>query len=397
MLIYDDLVYFQRGRLVVERMLGVEIKNTVVFALVFASRMLGLFMIYPVLALYTNTLSGATPFLIGLALGIYGLSQALFQLPFGWLSDHFGRKPIVLIGLVLFMAGSLVAAFSQSIMGVVVGRSIQGAGAIGSPILAWVADTTREGVRTRAMAIIGVTIGLTFTVSLVLGPWVSAYGGLSSLFLLTAAFAALGIIGVVLLTTHVPPLRFIRKNETIWRDARLWALYCNIFVLHALLSASFLILPLKIQMITGLGENVWQFYLPVLGLSLFLVLPFLRYADLPLRQYSMMQYAVMILGVSGSIFLFAERTIIFSSGVILFFAAFNFLEASLPARVSRIVSLEGRGMALGMYSCFQFLGLFTGGMIGGVLQSKQNFMQIILILLVLVSWGALKLSNRRSE
>jgi MFS family permease len=397
LLIYDDLFDFQRGSLAVERMLGAEIKNTVVFALIFASRMLGLFMIYPVLALYTDTLSGATPFLIGLAMGIYGLSQALFQLPFGWLSDHFGRKPIVLTGLALFMAGSLVAAFSGSIIGVVIGRAIQGAGAIGSPILAWVADTTRESVRTRAMAIIGVTIGLTFTISLILGPWVSACGGLSSLFLLTAGLAALGIVGVMLLTTYVPPMRFIRKSEGIFRETGLWALYCNIFVLHALLSASFLILPLKIQEITGLADKVWQFYLPVLGLSLFLVMPFLRYADLPVRQYSMMQYAVIILGFSGSIFLFAEHTVTLAIGVTLFFAAFNFLEASLPARVSRIVPLEGRGMALGMYSCFQFLGLFAGGMVGGVLQSRQSFMQIVLILLVLASWVALKLSKRRNK
>lgn len=354
-------------------MSGAEIKNTMVFSLIFASRMLGLFMIYPVLALYTDTLRGATPLLMGLAMGIYGLSQALFQLPFGWLSDHVGRKPIVLIGLLLFAIGSLIAAFSSSIMGLIMGRAIQGMGAIGSPILAWVADTTRESVRTRAMAIIGVTIGLAFTVSLILGPWIEAHRGLSSLFLLTAGLAVLGIVGVLLFTTHAPPVRFIRKSEGIWRDKRIWQLYFNIFVLHALLSASFLVLPLKMQMVMGLSEKVWQFYLPVLGLSLFLVMPFLRQADCVHRQNKMMRYAVMLLGGSGSIFLMSEHRGVFAVAVVLFFAAFNFLEASLPAKVSRIVPSEGRGMALGLYSCFQFLGLFVGGIVGGALQSQGIF------------------------
>lgn len=357
----------------VERMSGAEIKNTIVFSLVFASRMLGLFMIYPVLALYTDTLEGATPLLMGLAMGIYGLSQALFQLPFGWLSDRVGRKPIVLMGLALFTIGSLVAAFSSSMLGLILGRAVQGMGAIGSPILAWVADTTRESVRTRAMAIIGVTIGLAFTVSLMLGPWIEAQGGLSSLFLLTAGLAVLGSVSVLLFTTHAPPVRYLRKSQGIWRNSRIWQLYLNIFVLHALLSASFLVLPLKIQTVMGLAEKVWQFYLPVLGLSLLLVMPFLRRADCADRQNVMMRWAIMLLGLSGSVFLMSEHRGVFAAAVVLFFAAFNFLEASLPAKVSRIVPSEARGMALGLYSCFQFLGLFAGGIIGGILQSKNIF------------------------
>ena len=373
-------------------MIGAEIKNTVLFASIFASRMLGLFMIYPVLSLYADDF-GATPMLMGLAMGIYGLSQALFQLPLGWLSDYFGRKPIVLAGLTLFIIGSLVAAYSDSIVGLIIGRAIQGMGAIGSPILAWVADSTRESVRTRAMAIIGLTIGVTFTLSLILGPWLSAFAGLSGLFIFTAAFALIGLVGVIFFTRHEAPIKYIKIREGLKGDTALWGLFFNIFALHALLSATFLVLPLKIQEMTGLSENVWKFYLPVLGLSLILVAPFLRYADGLNRQYTMMQIAIGILGRSGILFLIADHTVALTIGIIGFFAAFNFLEATLPARVSHLAPVEGRGMVLGLYSCFQFLGLFAGGIIGGVLQTTG----ILLIVLVLVSWGALKLSNGRNK
>lgn len=378
-------------------MSGREIKNTIILAWIFACRMLGLFMIYPVLALYTDTLTGATPALIGLAMGIYGLSQALFQLPFGWLSDYFGRKPIILGGLVLFAIGSLVAAFSRSIEGIIVGRAIQGMGAIGSPILAWVADGTRESVRTRAMAIIGVTIGFAFAVSLVLGPWINAKTGLSGLFLLTAGLALLGMILIVLFTKGVPSQRFILDFaffRRITRDPALWGLYSNIFVLHALLSASFLVLPIKIQEMTGLTANVWQFYLPVLGLSLFFVAPMLRYAEEPLRQHRMMQYAMLVLAVACISFLMASNLVVLAIAVTGFFVAFNFMEASLPAMVSRVAPIEGRGTALGFYSCAQFLGLFTGGALGGTLNGSFGVTGVgfVLVILALIGWGALKVA-----
>lgn len=378
-------------------MSGREIKNTIILAWIFACRMLGLFMIYPVLALYTDTLSGATPALIGLAMGIYGLTQALFQLPFGWLSDYFGRKPIILGGLVLFAVGSLMAAFSNSIEGVIVGRAVQGMGAIGSPILAWVADTTRESVRTRAMALIGVTIGLTFALSLVMGPWVNALWSLSGLFFMTAGLAVLGVMIIVLFTQNVPSKRFILDFSfvrRITRDPALWGLYSNIFVLHALLSASFLVLPMKIQEVTGLTGNVWQFYLPVLGLSLFLVAPMLRYAEEPCRQYRLMQYAMLVLAVTTLSFILANNLVILAIGVTGFFVAFNFLEASLPSMVSRVAPEEGRGTALGFYSCSQFLGLFTGGALGGALNGAFGLSGLgaALVGLALIGWGALKIA-----
>lgn len=351
-------------------------------------------MIYPVLALYNDTLLGATPFLMGLAMGIYGLFQAIFQLPFGWLSDRFGRRGIILVGLSLFVIGSLVAAFSNSIEGLILGRAIQGMGAIGSPILAWVADSTRESVRTRAMALIGVTIGLTFALSLVLGPLVSAMGGLSGLFYLTALLASMAAFLIIFFAKSVPSKKMTVdfSVKSILANRSLWKLYGNIFVLHALLSASFLVLPLKIQEITDLNENVWKFYLPVLGLSLILVAPLLRYAEEPKRQLQLMKYAMLLIAAMVVGFLFADNIVMLAISVSGFFVAFNYLEASLPARVSRVAPEQGRGTALGLYSCSQFLGLFTGGLLGGMLQSKVglNGVAVGLVGLALLGWTALK-------
>ncbi|WP_075067640.1 MFS transporter [Candidatus Berkiella aquae] len=374
-----------------------ELKSTLILSLVFALRMLGLFMVLPVLALYAQKIPGATPALIGLAAGIYGFSQALLQLPCGVLSDRWGRKPVIIGGLSIFALGSMVAAFSGSIGGLILGRAIQGAGAIGSPILALVTDVTREEVRTRAMALIGITIGLTFTLAILLGPIFDAYIGLQGIFTLTAILAVVGIGLLCLLKPHKPvspvALSLREQLRLITQQGQLWALHISIFMLHAVLIASFLVLPSKIEAVTGfISDQVWRFYLPVLLASLLLVTPLLRIADKGDWQRRLLPVAVLGLGVTIFAFMNTTQVGLFTIAVVLFFVAFNFLEACLPSMVSKVAPKESKGSALGMYSCAQFLGMFCGGALGGrVLQQfGAQGVSITCLLLISIGWVAIQ-------
>ncbi|MFI4938465.1 MAG: MFS transporter [Candidatus Berkiellales bacterium] len=352
-------------------MTGAEIKNSLILASIFATRMLGLFMVLPILPLYVDKIPGATLPLLGLAVGVYGFTQALLQLPIGFLSDYCNRKWVIGGGLLVFAFGSMIAAYSDSIWGLIVGRAVQGAGAIGSPVLALVGDVTREQVRTRAMALIGISIGLTFVLAILLGPLLESITGLSGIFTITAVMATFGIALLFFLKTEAfsqKPAAFGEQLRCLFKPRDLWALNANIFVLHAMFTASFLVLPIKIQEITFLFSNqVWKFYLPVLGLSLLLVIPALRYADEPHWQSKLMKIAMVGLGLSILAFLFVWQLSTLVMAVTLFFVAFNFLEASLPALVSRIAPVASKGAAMGVYSCSQFLGIFSGGVLGGYL------------------------------
>jgi predicted MFS family arabinose efflux permease len=376
-----------------------ELKATLILALIFASRMLGLFMVLPVLALYADTIPYATPALIGLAAGIYGLTQALLQLPCGILSDYVGRKPVILGGLVVFIGGSLLAAFSHSIWGLILGRAVQGMGAIGSPILALVADLTREQVRTRAMAVIGISIGFTFVLAIVLGPLLDAHIGLSGIFVLTAAMAASGILLLSLLgpVPKQKPLILRGQLRVLLKHPDLWRLNLNIFILHAILTACFLVFPAKIQEVTGLTSNhVWRFYLPVLLMSVMLVAPLLRYADNQQWQKKLMKAAMIGLAIAIVIMISTTQYVVFLMAATLFFLSFNFLEASFPAMVSRVVPQGSKGSALGVYSFSQFLGMFAGGVFGGCLQQWIGPWGIGIgcLLLSLIGWLTLSCSKQ---
>lgn len=374
-----------------------EVKSTAILALIFASRMLGLFMVIPILALYTGVIAGATPILIGVAAGIYGLTQALFQIPCGLLSDRLGRKPVIAGGLLLFIIGSLVAAFCHSIEGLILGRALQGVGAVGSAILALVADTTREQVRTRAMALIGISIGFTFVLAFLLGPLLDAYIGLSGIFLLTALLASAGVLLLCKIPSEAKPVSTVLPGQfrALIRHSDLWRLNLNIFILHAVLTASFLVFPHKIQEVTGLAsQQVWRFYLPVLVASVILMSPLLRYADKPKWQKKLMKAAMLGLGMAVLLLLSATSQQIFFAAATLFFIAFNFLEASLPALVSRMVPRESKGGALGVYSFSQFLGMFVGGMLGGCIQQWMGPWGIGISCLILVVIGCLTLSTK---
>src|SRR5210317_594330 len=258
-------------------MTALEKRTVGSLALLYSFRMLGLFMVLPLLALYAADLPGASPTLIGLALGVYGLTQALLQIPFGWLSDHVGRKPVIIGGLLVFALGSCVAAMADSVYGIILGRTLQGAGAIASTVMALVADLTREEQRTKAMALVGMSIGLSFAIALVIGPVVAAAGGLCAVSWFTAALAIAGIV-IVLLLVPSPVATGLEHADVgtragligrSLRDGALLRLNFGVFALHFILMACFLLVPGALEQSAGVDRaHHWQVYLPVLLLSI---------------------------------------------------------------------------------------------------------------------------------
>ena len=355
-------------------MTALERRAVASLALLYSFRMLGLFMVLPLLALYAADLPGASPSLIGLALGVYGLTQALLQIPFGWLSDRWGRKPVIIAGLILFALGSVVAGMADSAVGIVVGRALQGAGAIAGTVMALAADLTRDEQRTKAMAIIGVSIGMSFAVALVLGPVVAAQWGLSSVFFLTAGLAVAGIGIVRFVVPRPPPLALAssERSSTARSLARsfltpaLARLNFGIFVLHFVLMACFLIIPQLLEGVAGVSrEYHWQIYLPALVLSIVGMLPLMRMAERGGRPREMFLLGIGLVLLSLSILGFANSAAALYLGLWLFFVGFNYLEATLPSLVSKTVFANDKGSALGVYSTCQFLGAFAGGAGGG--------------------------------
>lgn len=369
----------------------------------FSLRMLGLFMLLPVLALYTHEYQGANPQLIGIALGIYGLTQAIFQIPFGLLSDRIGRKPVIFIGLILLAIGSLVAASATSIYGLILGRALQGSGAIGATLLAFVADTTRESVRSRAMAIIGITIGFSFGLAMIIGPLLESHFKLQGIFGFTFLFA---VIGIILLYSVFPKLKkslnllyetkphqsIVQLFSAILWNRNLQCLNVGILCLHALFSSCFLFIPrLILEMFPLSVHQSWKVYAPVLIGAVLLMTPFVRRADKTQKLQSLLLSAIFVFALSILGLLIVQSKIGVYLGLTLFFAAFNILESLLPSFVSQLVESSQRGTALGVYSTSQFLGIFLGGAIGGSMQQTFGLFGIGLwcMILVLLFAGAI--------
>jgi MFS family permease len=343
-------------------------------AAVFCVRLLGLFMIYPVFAAYARNLSGANAYLIGEALGIYGLTQGLLQIPFGLLSDKVGRKVMIVFGLTLFGIGSAVAAVSTTIGGVIVGRALQGSGAVGSVILALVADLTAEENRTKAMALVGISIGLSFIIALVAGPIIASFIGVAGIFWLMVVLALLGIAILLLAVPNPPRLRVHRDAEAVpaligaaLRDKELLRLDFGIFVLHAMLTASFLVVPgLLGETLAMPVHDQWMVYLPVLVLSVAVMLPAIIVAEKYRRMKGVFVGAVAALAASQIMLLCgAGNLFVLLAALLLFFSAFNVMEASLPSLITKAAPPDAKGTAMGLYSSLQFLGIFAGGVIGG--------------------------------
>jgi MFS family permease len=337
--------------------------------------MLGLFMVLPLLALYAADLPDATPTLIGLAMGVYGLANALLQIPLGWLSDKVGRKPVIVAGLVLFALGSIIAGMADSVMGIIVGRTLQGAGAISSTLMALVADLTRDEQRTKAMAVVGMSIGLSFAVALVLGPAMAALGGLPTVFWFSAVLAGSGIIILIMLVPPSPRVTGVGHPEgetSPWSlraglgDTALVRLNFGVFVLHFILVAFFLVVPGIIEDSLGVGrEQHWMVYLPVLLLSLAGMVPLMILAERGGRLRQIFLLAIALIFVAMATLDYATATPALYGGLWLFFVGFNYLEASLPSLLSKTVSAGSKGTAMGVYSTCQFMGAFAGGAGGG--------------------------------
>lgn len=355
-------------------MTAAELRASVSMAAVFALRMLGLFLVLPVFALEAaNYAGGNDPALIGLGLGIYGLTQALLQAPFGVASDRIGRKKVIVAGLVIFAVGGLVAALADSIYGLIAGRALQGAGAISAAVTALLADLTRDEVRTKGMALVGVSIGLTFAASLMLAPTLAGWMGLSGLFVLTVLLS-LAAMAAVLLWTPPEPARHANLPQgrlaDVWLHPALWRLNLGVFVLHMVQMAMWVVVP-GLLVAAGLAKaQHWHVYLPAV-LASFVLLGGLFAAERRGHLLAVWRGAIALLAlVQGVFLLLAPRAPgLWAVGLVLFafFIAFNVLEATQPSLVSRLAPAHARGAALGVYNTMQSLGLFAGGALGGTL------------------------------
>lgn len=375
-------------------MTGLERRAVTVLAGIYALRIFGLFLILPVFALYATDLRGHSAFLVGLAIGVYGLTQALLQIPFGALSDRFGRKPIIVIGLIVFAIGSVIAARADSIAGVIVGRAIQGAGAIPAAVMALLADLTRDEQRTKAMAFIGSIIGAAFILSIVISPVLDGAIGVRGIFWLTAVLAVCAI-AVLLLWVPTPTRigersRFLRELPRIVRDTALLRLNLGIFVLHLALTAVFVVLPALVVQTTGLASaQHWQLYLPNMLAALLTMIPFVIVAHKKQMTRRVMLGAIATLIAAQAILLSEHRHLAgLIVGLWLFFSAFNLLEAMLPSLVSRLAPAASKGAAIGVYSTAQFLGAFTGGAASGALLGAFGVQAVfVLVIVALALWG----------
>jgi MFS family permease len=382
------ILFFGNGFMSASGLNSIEKRAAFSLAAVFGLRMLGLFMILPVFAIYGAQLSGYSPIWLGLAIGAYGLTQALLQIPMGILSDKYGRKPIILIGLIIFCIGSIVAAMSDSIYGVVIGRFIQGMGAIASAILALAADLSREEQRPKVMATIGMFIGLSFTLAMILGPVVAEAFGLSGLFWMIAVltvFAMLMIQYIVPNSVHKAPagdnVALPAQITKLARHPELSRLNWGVFMLHMALTACFVTLP-KQFVASGLAlEDHWQLYLPTLLGSFFLMVPFMIFAIKKQKEKQMFTFAVALLTLALlSLWYLPSGFWSLVLSVVMFFTAFNYLEATMPSILSRLAPAGVKGSVMGIYSSSQFLGAFVGGILGGVLASSYGEKSIFLVM-----------------
>ena len=379
---------------------ALERRSTIALSSIFALRMLGLFMIIPVFAVAGQSYQGATPALIGLAVGVYGLSQALLQIPFSLWADRFSRKPLIVFGLLLFALGGAVAAMSETIYGVIIGRAIAGAGAVSAVVMALLADVTREEQRTKAMAIMGMSIGLSFVIAFSLGPWLTSLVGISGLFWVTTIMGLLAILMLFMVpktTRHHQNYKqgYLTQLKQVLKMRDLNRLHVSVFSLHLLLTAMFVYIPSQLIEYADIPlAKHGLIYLPLLLISLFFAFPSIILAEKYRQMRGIFLTAIggIIIGLILLIFGYQSKYILLL-GLGLFFIAFNVMEALLPSWLSKAAPIQSKATAMGVNASGQFLGAFCGGILGGQLLMLQNtaigwgILSSIAIIWLLVSFG----------
>lgn len=366
---------------------ALERRSTFALSSIFALRMLGLFMIIPVFSVAGQSYQYATPALIGLAVGIYGLTQALLQIPFSLIADRYSRKPLVVLGLILFALGGAVAAMSETIYGVIIGRAIAGGGAVSAVVMALLADVTREEQRSKAMATMGMSIGLSFVVAFSLGPWLTSLVGISGLFWVTTVMGIIAIFMLLLVpkvTRHHRNFQqgYLEQLKQVLKMGDLNRLHVSVFSLHLLLTAMFIYMPSQLIATADLplSQHGWV-YLPLLVISLFFAFPSIILAEKYRKMRGIFLTAIggIILGLIVLIFGFESKYVLLL-GLALFFIAFNVMEALLPSWLSKSAPIQSKATAMGVNASSQFLGAFFGGILGG---------QLLLLNNTALGWGIL--------
>lgn len=379
---------------------ALERRSTFALSSIFALRMLGLFMIIPVFSVAGQSYQGATPALIGLAVGVYGLTQAILQIPFSLLADRFSRKPLVVLGLLLFALGGAVAAMSESIYGVIIGRAIAGGGAVSAVVMALLADITREEQRSKAMAVMGMSIGVSFMVAFSLGPWLTSLVGISGLFWVTTIMGIAAISMLLLVpkvTRHHRNYQqgYVTQLKQVLKMGDLNRLHISVFALHLLLTAMFIYMPSQLIEFADIPlSRHGLVYLPLLVISLFFAFPSIILAEKYRKMRGIFLTAIggIVLGLLVLIFGFESKYILLL-GLALFFIAFNVMEALLPSWLSKSAPIQSKATAMGVNASSQFLGAFFGGMIGGQLLILNNtsmgwgILTVIAVVWLLISFG----------
>jgi len=374
----------------VERIFALKI------SLIMSVRMLGLFMLFPVMSVYASDYENSSPFLVGVAIGIYGLTQALLQIPFGYLSDRFGRKSILIIGLLIFFLGSVLAASTSNLILVVLGRALQGGGAISAVLMAFLADSVAEENRAKANAFVGFQIGVAFMLSLLIGPIITSKVGLQGLFWTIALLSLISML-LVFSLNQSKPIRYYRLSISAFTESltkELITLDLSIFNLHLILAAGFIVMPLLIveNQIVSMAEN-WHLYLPAIFLSFLGMLPLIVISEKFKKTKYILMLCISLLILSQLIFLNASLNFqLFLVTLTIFFIAFNSIEALLPSLLSRTADTEKRGLAMGIFSTSQFLGTFFGGAIGGLIYDIYDLNSVFLFtIFVAIIWWFLML------
>jgi len=382
-----------------------ELRSTLALAGIFGLRMLGLFLLLPVFSIHAHGLPGGEHALwVGLTLGIFNIVQACFYIPLGRLSDRIGRKPVVLWGLSLFVAGALICAAKDDLLWIAIGRGVMGAGAVSAAISAWVADLTREQVRTRAMALVGGSIALSFALSLVIAAPLYRVISLSGIFII---LAVLGVLAMFVTYYVLPSNRIEIKarqaslKEVFFRP-ELMRLNLGVFVLHATQVAMFLVVP---RMLVEVGlplASHWEIYLPVVLLSFVFMAPVIIYGEKKQRLRSVLLVAIVLLLIAETVFTQATSVMMIAFALLIYFVGFNLLEALQPSLVSRFAK-ESKGTALGVYNTTQSIGLFTGAVIGGYLMDSHGDLSVfamgaaLLVCWLIIAWSMGEMPVRSAE